>query len=153
MIHSDSFDRIRDLFKSQKLAVLATINESKPYCNLVAFVETSDCKSLIFATSRNTSKYRNLLKNRRVSILIDDRPNLSSGFGNNVAVTASGLADEISPEEKPYFAELLISKHPDLTSFVKEPDNTLFKVRISEYIIAGFESVEILRLEDTARKL
>jgi uncharacterized pyridoxamine 5'-phosphate oxidase family protein len=149
MAQSGSFDRIRDLFKSQKLAVLATINESKPYCNLVAFAETTDCKSLIFSTSRNTSKYRNLLKNRQVSLLIDDRTNLSSGFGNNVAVTASGLAEELSPEEKPYFAGLLISKHPDLTSFIKEPDNTLFKVRISDYIIAGFESVEILHIEDT----
>jgi general stress protein 26 len=60
MIQSDSFNRIRELFKSQKLAVLATNNESHPYCNLVAFAETSDCKSLIFATNRNTSKYRNL---------------------------------------------------------------------------------------------
>ena len=149
MIQSDLFDRIRNLFKSQKLAVLATIYESKPSCNLVTFSETSDCKTLIFATNRNTTKYRNLLKNRQVSLLIDDRTNLSGGFGKNVAITALGLAEEVSPEEKPYFAELLISKHPDITSFIKGSDNTLFKVRISDYIVAGFESAEKLHIEDT----
>jgi heme iron utilization protein len=149
MVQSDSFERIRDLFKSQKLAVLATIYESQPYCNLVAVAETSDCKSLIFATNRNTNKYRNLLKNRQVSLLIDDRTNLIGGFGKNVAITALGLAEEVTPEEKPYFAALLIAKHPEITSFIKGSDNTLFKVRISDYIVAGFESAEKLHIEDT----
>jgi heme iron utilization protein len=149
MIQSDSFDRLRDLFKMQKLAVLSTIYESQPYCNLVAFAETSDCKSLIFATNRNTSKYRNLLKNRQVSLLIDDRTDLSGGFGKNVAITALGLAEEVSLEEKPYFAGLLISKHPDLAGFLKGSDNALFKVSINDYIIAGFDSVEKLHIAET----
>jgi uncharacterized pyridoxamine 5'-phosphate oxidase family protein len=149
MTQSNSLKRVRDLFKSQKLAVLATINEIQPYCNLVAFAETMDCKSLIFTTNRNTSKYRNLLNNRQVSLLIDDRSNLSGGFGKNVAITVLGLAEELTAEEKPYFADLLISKHPDLTSFIKGSDNALFKVRINDYIVAGFESVEKLHIEDT----
>jgi heme iron utilization protein len=148
---SDLLVGIRDLFKSQTLAVLATFNESQPYCNLVAFAESNDCKSLIFATNRNTRKYRNLLKNRQVSLLIDDRTNLIGGFGKNVAITALGLAEEVSPEEKPYFAALLIAKHPEITSFIKGSDNTLFKVRISDYIVAGFDSVEKLHIEDTSR--
>jgi hypothetical protein len=147
MIQSDSFDRIRDLCKSQKLAVLATSNESHPYCNLVAFAETSDCKSLIFTTNRNTSKYRNLLKNRLVSLLIDDRSKLSDGFGKNVALTALGLAEEIAPEDKPYFVELLISKHPDIAGFIRGTDNALFKVRISDFIISSFSSVETVHVD------
>lgn len=130
------------------MAVLATENEERPYCNLVAFAETSACKSLLFATPRNTHKYKNLLNNRQVSLLIDDRTNLSSGFGNNVAVNAMGLAEEISFEEKPYFAELLVSKHPAISSFIKSPDTALFKVRVSDYIVAGFESVERWHIED-----
>jgi uncharacterized pyridoxamine 5'-phosphate oxidase family protein len=148
---SDSLIKIRDLFKSQTLAVLATFYDSQPYCNLVVFSETLDCKSLIFCTNRNTSKYRNLLKNRQVSLLIDDRTNLSIGFGKKVAITALGLAEEVSPEAKPHFAELLISKHPDIASFINGSDNALFKVRISDYVIAGFDSVEKLHIEDTPR--
>jgi hypothetical protein len=147
---SDSLNRINDLFKSQTLAVLATFYESQPYCNLVAFAETPDCKSLIFTTNRNTSKYRNLLKNRQVSLLIDDRTNLSDDFSKNVAITVLGLAEEVSPEEKPYFAGLLISKHPDIAGFIKGADNALFKVRISDYIIAGFDTVEKLHIDDTS---
>jgi hypothetical protein len=150
MIQSDSLIRVKDLFKSQTLAVLATVYENQPYCNLVAFAETPDCKSLIFATNRNTSKYRNLLQNRQVSLLIDDRTNLNYDFGKKVAVTALGLAEEVSPEDKPYFAELLISKHPDIAGFTKGSDNTLFKVRISDFVVAGFESVEKLHIENAA---
>jgi heme iron utilization protein len=149
MMTSGSLTRIRVLFKSQTLAVLATFYEGQPYCNLIAFAETLDCKSIVFSTNRDTSKYRNLLKNRQVSLLIDDRTNLSHDFGKNVAITALGLAEELSPEEKPYFAGLLVSKHPELAGFVKGSDNTLFKVRISDYIIAGFNSVEKVHIEDT----
>jgi nitroimidazol reductase NimA-like FMN-containing flavoprotein (pyridoxamine 5'-phosphate oxidase superfamily) len=149
MTNSDPFKKIGDLFRSQKLAVLATTNKSQPYCNLVAFAETGDSKSLIFVTDRNTSKFRNLLNNRQVSLLIDDRSNPSLGFGNNIAVTALGLAEEISPEEKPYFIELLTSKHPDIVSFIKRSDNSLFRVRISDYIIAGFSSLEKVHIEES----
>jgi nitroimidazol reductase NimA-like FMN-containing flavoprotein (pyridoxamine 5'-phosphate oxidase superfamily) len=145
---SDSLIRIRDLFKSQTLAVLATFYESQPYCNLVAFAGTDDCKFMIFATNRNTSKYKNLHKNHQVSLLVDDRTNLNDDFGKNVAITALGLAEEVSPQEKPYLAELLISKHPDIASFIKGSDNTIFKVRISNYIVAGLNSVEVLQVED-----
>jgi hypothetical protein len=151
MMKSVTLNRIGDLFKSQTLAVLATFYEGQPYCNLIAFAETPDCKSIVFSTNRDTSKYRNLLRNSQVSLLVDDRTNLKNDFGKNVAITALGLAEEVSPEEKPYFAGLLISKHPGLDSFVKGWDNTLFKVRISDYIIAGFNSVEKLHIEDTSR--
>ena len=37
---------IRELFESQKLAVLGTQNEGQPYANLVAFAPSEDLKSL-----------------------------------------------------------------------------------------------------------
>jgi uncharacterized pyridoxamine 5'-phosphate oxidase family protein len=151
MIQSAAFKKTLNLFKSQELAVLATISENRPYCNLVAFAETSDCKSLIFATKRNTSKYQNLLKNQLVSLLIDDRTNIEVENDSKVAITAMGLAEEISPDEMPGLVELFISKQPALSDFVKGADVALFKVRISDYIIAGFESVERLHVEDILR--
>jgi heme iron utilization protein len=149
MIQSDSLKRIRDLFKSQKLAVLSTFYKDQPYCNLVAFVETNDSKSLIFATNRNTRKYRNLLINRGVSLLIDDRTNLSDDFRQEVAITVLGSAEEATPDEAPYFAERLISKLPDIAGFVSGVDTAIFKVRINDYIIASFESVERVHIGDT----
>jgi uncharacterized pyridoxamine 5'-phosphate oxidase family protein len=140
--------QISDLFKSQKLAVLSTFDQGQPYCNLVAFAESNDCKFLVFATNRNTNKYRNLLNNRLVSLLIDDRTNLSGDFNQNLAITVLGSAEEVASDEKPCFNELLISKNPNITSFVNGADNTLFKVMISDYIIAGFNSVEKLHIED-----
>ena len=147
MIQSEAIQKTLNLFKSQTLAVLATTSESRPYCNLVAFAETNDGKSLVFATNRNTSKYKNLLNNQQVSLLIDDRTNLNAEFGSQVAITALGWAEEISLDEMPGWVALLIAKQPALNTFIKGADVALFRVRVSDYIIAGFESVERLHLE------
>lgn len=147
MIQSEAIQKTLSLFKSQTLAVLATINESRPYCNLVAFAETNDAKSLVFATHRNTRKYKNLLNNQQVSLLIDDRTNLNAEIGSKVAITAVGWAEEISADEMPGLIALLIAKQPALSTFIKGADIALFRVRVSDYIIAGFDSVERLHLE------
>lgn len=83
-------NRIRALFSSQLLCVLSTYNQGQPYTNLVAFAETPDLKSLIFATNRNTNKYRNAMLNSDVAVLIDSRTNTDSDFHDALAVTAMG---------------------------------------------------------------
>jgi hypothetical protein len=57
-----------------------------------------------------------------------------------------GSAEEIEPKDKPYFVELLISKHPDIAGFINGSDNALFKVRISDFIIASFSSIETVHV-------
>ncbi len=49
-------ETIRDLFRTQKLAVLPTQNSGQPYASLVCFVASEDLKHLYFAT-RKTPGY------------------------------------------------------------------------------------------------
>ena len=133
--------KIKELLQSQKFAVLATQSDGQPYCNLVAFAETGDCKSIIFATSRNTSKYRNLIRDNRVSVLIDNRTNQVSDLGDAMALDLMGNASEITQDNIGYYGDLFKGKHPALSDFVNTAENALFKVNICDYIIAHFDSV------------
>jgi general stress protein 26 len=82
---------IRELFESQKLAVLGTQNEGQPYANLVAFAPSHDLKCLYFVTARATRKYANIEADARVTVLIDNRSNQDSDFSQAAAVTASEM--------------------------------------------------------------
>lgn len=79
---------LRDLFRFQRLAVLATQREGQPFTNLVAFAATDDLKHLAFATTRATRKYANLAADSQVAMLVDNRRNQISDFENAAAVTA-----------------------------------------------------------------
>ena len=73
-------ERLHLLNKTQKHAVLATDSDGQPYTSLIAYALTSDMKGIVFATPKDTSKYRNILKNRRVSLLIDTRSNTEKDY-------------------------------------------------------------------------
>jgi uncharacterized pyridoxamine 5'-phosphate oxidase family protein len=146
MVYSQPLTFIKSLLALQKFAVVSTHSCGQPYCNLVAFAETEDIKNLIFVTNRNTSKYKNLNKDSRVSLLIDNRTNLLADFGSARAVTVIGNALELPPESHDYYGGLFLGKHPTLADFVNDSNNSLFSVRVTSYILAGFEKVEKVEL-------
>ena len=98
MLLSGDEKTIQDLLQDQKFAVLSTYDSSQPYCNLVAFADINKGKSIIFITDRNTRKYRNLKKNEKVSLLIDNRTNRNIDFDKAIAVTLMGRAKEVAGE-------------------------------------------------------
>ena len=143
---SDLRELLRGLFASQQLAVLATQNGGQPYGNLVAFAECDDLKHLIFVTSRNTRKYTNVTQDERVALLIDSRANQMSDFNKARAVTAIGTAKETTGNERGRLAKAYIAKHPQLAEFVNRPDSAVIKITVSDYIVAGFDKAQSLRL-------
>ena len=83
----------------QKLGVLCTNNNGQPYASLVTFtVHTDDLKTLIFATDKNTQKYRNILSEPRVAMLINCMSNSESDFENAIAATIIGSAEEVNSD-------------------------------------------------------
>ena len=66
-------DRSTALNKDQLHAVLATVLDGQPYTSMIAYALTPDKKRIVFSTPRKTQKYRNILNNSRVSLLIDTR--------------------------------------------------------------------------------
>jgi len=139
---------LKSLFSSQLLAVLGTQSPNGPYGNLVAFAATDDLKHLLFATSRPTRKYENLLKTPEVALVIDNRSNQENDFRNAVAVTATGSVREATGPEKDHFQTLYLEKHPSLRGFVEAPSCALLNVEVDTYfIVRQFQQVVELRMQ------
>ena len=139
---------LKDLFSSQRLAVLATQNRKQPYGNLVAFMATDDLKHLLFATTRATRKFVNIFKNPKVAMVVDNRSNEESDFHQAAAVTATGVVKEIMGPEKARFQKLYLSKHPYLKDFVSSPTCALLKVEVETYTIVNrFQNVMELHIK------
>lgn len=140
---------LKNLFSSQRLAVLATQNRRQPYGNLVAFMATKDLKHLLFATTRATRKFVNISKNPKVAMVVDNRSNEESDFHQAAAVTATGVVKEIMGPEKARFQKLYLSKHPYLKDFVSSPTCALLKVEVETYTIVNrFQNVMELHLKN-----
>jgi len=141
-------DLLSRLFATQQLGVLSTDLEGQPYSNLVAFAATEDLKSLVFVTNRNTSKYANIISNPKVAMMIDSRTNKQSDFNSAVAVTILGTAVEVTGNERDRLLELYIAKHPHLADFVSRPYQALIRVTASDFIVARFDSVQVVHISE-----
>jgi len=142
---SDLRQTLKDMFTTQRFCVLATQGQGQPYGSLVAFAETDDMKQLVFATSRETRKFSNLVSEPRVALVIDSRSNSDSDLRNAVAVTALGPAHEAAGDEKERLARVYVAKHPGLAGFIGSPDMAVCAVAVEDYVIARFREVMVLR--------
>lgn len=144
---------LKNLFKTQRFAVLATQDGRQPYGNLVAFTATRDLKYLLFATFRATRKYSNISRNPRVAMVIDDRLNRQTDFRKATAVTAVGMVREIEGSEIGRYRKLYLSKHPYLKEFLLSPNCALLKMEVETYyMVSQFQEVKTLELKKKVNK-
>ena len=123
------------LLETQKYAVLATDNHGQPYTSLMAFSVTEDLQSFILMTERGRLKYENLMANPRVAIMIDNRENLGSDLQQAVAVTAHGLAEEITGAARDEWRAFCLARHPALHAFADSPACALIRIKVTSYVV------------------
>jgi nitroimidazol reductase NimA-like FMN-containing flavoprotein (pyridoxamine 5'-phosphate oxidase superfamily) len=139
--------QLESLLDNQRLAVLSTQTGGQPYASLVAFAATDDVKHLLFATSRGTRKYANLLESGRVAMLVDNRSNEESDFHDAIAATATGTAEELAGSEKESLLERYLNKHSYLSDFVSSPTCAFFKITVDTYyVVTRFQRVTELHV-------
>lgn len=138
---------LKELFSSQRLAILATQGEGQAYGSLVAFAATSDLKYLLFATARATRKYANLTGAPRIAMVIDNRTNQESDFHQTIAATAAGTVKEAEGKERESSLKLYLSKHPYLKDFVTSPTCALLHLEVETYyVVSQFQNVMELHI-------
>jgi len=138
----DIQQRLRELFESQQLAVLATHRSGQPYASLVAFYATEDLKHLFFVTPRTTRKFENLKADSRVSLLVNSSTNQTLDFHRAVSVTVVGNATEVDSVERQPILEQYLKKHPHLEDFVRSPSCALVRVSATSYfMVQNFQNV------------
>ena len=135
-------NRLRNLLKSQNLAVVSTQFGGQPYASLVAFAATEDLRHIFFVTARTTRKFSNLISDPRVAILVNSSINRESDFHDAISITITGAAEEISDPEKQDILELYLEKHPYLEDFARSPSCALVRVDArSYYMVQNFQNV------------
>jgi heme iron utilization protein len=136
-------DRLGILNRKQRHAVLATDAQGQPYTSLVAYALTPDGKGILFATPRSTRKYRNLLANSRVSLLIDTRSNTDRGYMGAESVTILGKAYPVKKGVKrDNLVEIFLKKHPGLTEFIHSPETALIYAEMLHCVhVTQFQTV------------
>lgn len=137
------FERLNALDKDQLHAVLATDSDGQPYTSMVAYALTPDKKGIVFVTPQKTRKYKNILKNNHVSLLIDTRSNTEKDYMSAESLTILGNAIPVRRGKK--WAELtgiLIRKHPNLNQIIHSPETKLIFVQINRCIhVTGFQTI------------
>ncbi len=117
----------------------------------MAFAPAEDLKTLYFMTTRNTRKFRNLMKKDRVSLLVDDRHNVPEDLHLAVAVTILGTVTECRGPEREKGLALFLDRHPYLTEFAGSPSGALLKVCVETYLfVSRFQNVVEVHIDETA---
>ncbi|MBN1369586.1 MAG: pyridoxamine 5'-phosphate oxidase family protein [Dehalococcoidaceae bacterium] len=132
-------EALGELLGSQKFGVLATDVDHQPYTNLIAYCVSEDLSFMLFATGRDTSKYRNISQNKKAAFLVDNSKNDQSDIEEAVAITAIGVAQEVEKDQA--LIRFYTNRHPALERFVRSKETALIMLRVSEYIIARFDTV------------
>ena len=136
-------ERLNAMDKDQLHAVLATESDGQPYTSMIAFALSSDKKGIVFITPQKTRKYKNILKNNNVSLLIDTRSNTEKDYMSAESLTILGNAFPVRKGAK--WSELtktLIRKHPNLKEIIHSAETKLILVKITRCIhVTRFQTV------------
>jgi heme iron utilization protein len=140
---------IESILSTSRLAVLATEHNGQPHTSLIAITPVEDFRQLIFATYRNTLKYRNLVRNNKVAVLVEGEHVNSKGLKESVVLTIIGYTQDISIEENTTYFHKHLKQHPDLKSFMHSSDCALFLVVAQSYqVVLGIDDVRWITAEE-----
>jgi nitroimidazol reductase NimA-like FMN-containing flavoprotein (pyridoxamine 5'-phosphate oxidase superfamily) len=137
--------RLRALNENQYFGVLATNDKGQPYTSLISFAMTPDLKTVIFATPKDTRKFKNILNTGKVSILIDNRSGSRKNLMATEAITVIGNARHVPKgRTRDQLAAIFLEKHPDLEAFVQSDTTALIAVKAACCIHVGkFQTISV----------
>ena len=140
---------IKAILKTSNLAVLATEGNGQPHTSLIAITSFENFRQIIFATYRNTLKFRNLSDNNKVAVLIEGEYLSKKGLKESVVLTIIGHTEDISiaGNEAAYQAHL--KRHPEMDSFMRSPDCALIRIIAQSYqVVFGIDDIKWITADE-----
>jgi nitroimidazol reductase NimA-like FMN-containing flavoprotein (pyridoxamine 5'-phosphate oxidase superfamily) len=130
-------DKMKELVRAKGTCVLATTAGSTPHCSLMAYVTDPDCREIYMVTQKSTTKYKNLIDNPTVSLLIDTRDeHPGSDRPYTQALTVDGLFRSLDePKNEASIRGQLLERHPQLKAFLDHPDAEVFAIQITSFLL------------------
>ncbi len=140
---------IEGVLKTCRFAVLATEGDGQPHTSRIAITPFGSLRQLIFATYRNTIKYRNLTHNSKVAVLIEGEYVNMKGLKESVVLTIIGHTEEISIAENKEALHTHLKRHPEMESFMLSSDCVLILVIPQSYqVVLGIDDIRWLTTDD-----
>jgi nitroimidazol reductase NimA-like FMN-containing flavoprotein (pyridoxamine 5'-phosphate oxidase superfamily) len=134
---NDTLQKMKSLVRDHDTCVLATVSEGRPHCSLMAYAVDDACGEIYMVTHRTTSKYKNLMDNPHVSLLIDTREKHPGKRPPDAqALTVEGEFLPIREREKRVSVEArLTAAHPYLKDFMTHEYAEVFLVKATSYLL------------------
>ena len=121
---------IKNLLKNNKLCSMATCSDKQPYLSLMNFTYLESENKIILSTRKNSKKYKNIQKNKNISLLVSSNlPKKSATFLG----TALTMSKENKKEEH---YRKMHSKNCDMPQFILGDDIGLIVFSIEKIIIS-----------------
>jgi nitroimidazol reductase NimA-like FMN-containing flavoprotein (pyridoxamine 5'-phosphate oxidase superfamily) len=129
-------DRVKEMLLDNSLCVLCTVSKDLPYCSLMTYILSDDLKTLYMVTDRKSRKFKNLLGNSVVSLLVDNRQKLVFPSDETVAsVTFEGILKHLEPLETEIMRIQLVKKHEELKNILNNPDCVIFGIELKSFLL------------------
>ena len=130
-------EEMKALVRQNDICVLATASQNQPHCSLMAYTTDDECREIYMVTKKLTRKYRNLMENPSVSLLIDTRgEDTGSDRLKAKALTVEGAFEGIEDKaRKDIIRNRLLEKHPHLGSLARHPDAEVFSIKVISFLL------------------
>lgn len=137
----------KSLLRRSRQGALATLvpDSGDPYCSLVNVASHPD-GSPILLISRLALHTRNILRDSRVSLMLDERAEGDPLEGARIMV--AGRAEQADESEVAALSRRYLAAHPSAEAFVNFKDFSFFRVKPSgAHLVAGFGRIVDLKPE------
>lgn len=116
-------EKIMEVLKKNDLCVLSTASKvGKPQSAVMAYSFKDD--SLFIFTETSTRKYKNILENKLVSVVV-------GGLKDDPTVQIDGTISELDQSEGSKIKTYTLSVHPEWTGYFDSPDGRWFEIKPS----------------------
>lgn len=126
--------KLDTILHENTLCVLCTESDGNPYCSLMTYLLSDDLRTLYLVSSRESQKFKNLLANPRVSVLVDSRQHQAAG-ANIVSVTFAGLFQALADTEVQRIKTDFAREHRELAEILNHPDGVVFAINLKSYLL------------------
>jgi nitroimidazol reductase NimA-like FMN-containing flavoprotein (pyridoxamine 5'-phosphate oxidase superfamily) len=125
-------DKIKTLVRENDICVLATSGADGPHTSLMAYVCAEEVADIYLVTSRHSLKYRNMVQDERVSLLVDTRD--KEPRGTIRALTITGQA-RVVPDgaQRDDLLQRFVRRHPHLGGLLAQENIALVRIRIRAF--------------------
>jgi len=136
-------EKLKRVVQENRTAVLCVQEAGKPFGYLIAAAFSENLKFVVFGTPKESRKFRLLVADGKVALVVDSRSQRGEKIAEVEALTTIGVARLANSEsDRKLCQNLLKNNHPDLGDFIESPLTEFFQVDIDRYIyVSNFQDV------------